>query len=284
MEKLTVFIDGSVYAESVCDHAAWVARQMNIPVELVHVLERSSSTQAPANLSGSIGLGARSALMEELAEHDAQNAKLAQKRGRLLLEAARERLLSDGVQAVTMKLRNGDFVEAIEEITGDSTVLVIGKRGEGVDFASGHLGSNLERAVRAANRPVFVAARAFKPINRVLIAYDGGASAEKAVERVANSRVLAGTEVILLAVCKKDDVLVKKAEGAVKRLEDSAVSPKLVVEAGDPEKVIEDVAATEKADLIVMGAYGHSRIRTLVIGSTTTAVLRACKLPVLLVR
>jgi nucleotide-binding universal stress UspA family protein len=33
-----------------------------------------------------------------------------------------------------------------------------------------------------------------------------------------------------------------------------------------------------------MGAYGHSRIRTLIIGSTTTEVIRSCLIPVLLFR
>ncbi|AJY47512.1 universal stress protein [Martelella endophytica] len=284
MTKLTAFIDGSAYAESVCDHTAWMAKQLSASVELVHVLGRRHDSQAPANLSGAIGLGARSALMEELAEADAQNARLAHKRGRLLLESAAERLRADGVTDVAMKLMNGDFVQAVEAIGEDSRALIIGKRGEGADFASGHLGSNLERAVRAARRPVFVAARAFSPIEKVLIAYDGGASAEKAVETVAESRVLAGTEVTVLAVAKEGDALAAKAAAAVNRLEASAVTPKLVIRAGHAEAVIEEVAAQEGTDLLVMGAYGHSRIRTLVIGSTTTAVLTACKIPVLLVR
>lgn len=284
MEKLTAFIDASNYAESVCDHAAWIAGQLGISVELVHVLGRTRDSQAHANLSGSIGLGARTALLEELAEADAQNAKLAQKRGRLLLEAAVERLSVEGVTAVTTKMRNGDFVEAIEDVGADSRLIVIGKRGEGADFASGHLGSNLERAVRTAKRPVFVAARAFKPIHKVLIAYDGGASAEKAVERVTSSPILEKTDVTLLAVCKESDQLAQKAADAVKRLEAANVAARLVIRPGHAEKVIEEVAAEEKTDLLVMGAYGHSRIRTLVIGSTTTAVLRACKIPVLLVR
>jgi nucleotide-binding universal stress UspA family protein len=37
-------------------------------------------------------------------------------------------------------------------------------------------------------------------------------------------------------------------------------------------------------DMVVMGAYGHSRIRQLIVGSTTTGVLRACLVPVLLLR
>jgi len=35
-------------------------------------------------------------------------------------------------------------------------------------------------------------------------------------------------------------------------------------------------------DMQVMGAYGHSR--SLIIGSTTTAMIRACKVPVVLMR
>jgi nucleotide-binding universal stress UspA family protein len=37
-------------------------------------------------------------------------------------------------------------------------------------------------------------------------------------------------------------------------------------------------------DLLVMGAYGHSRIRTLMIGSTTTALLRATSISMLVMR
>ncbi len=33
-----------------------------------------------------------------------------------------------------------------------------------------------------------------------------------------------------------------------------------------------------------MGAYGHSRIRSLIIGSTTTSLIRLCKVPVVPLR
>jgi nucleotide-binding universal stress UspA family protein len=38
------------------------------------------------------------------------------------------------------------------------------------------------------------------------------------------------------------------------------------------------------ADMIVMGAYGHSRIRAMIIGSTTTEMIRSCLIPILLFR
>ena len=53
---------------------------------------------------------------------------------------------------------------------------------------------------------------------------------------------------------------------------------------GQPEKALADLVDTQGYDMLVMGAYGHSRIRSLVIGSTTTAMIRACKVPVVLMR
>jgi len=48
--------------------------------------------------------------------------------------------------------------------------------------------------------------------------------------------------------------------------------------------VIADTVESEQFDLLVMGAYGHSRIRNLIIGSTTTQMIGACKVPVMLFR
>ena len=72
------------------------------------------------NLSGNIGLGARTALLEELADLDAQKAKAAQKRGRLLLEDAKARLQAAGIQNVETKLRNDDLVETVLEFEADT--------------------------------------------------------------------------------------------------------------------------------------------------------------------
>ncbi len=53
---------------------------------------------------------------------------------------------------------------------------------------------------------------------------------------------------------------------------------------GDPDHRIPEAVASEGIDLLVMGAYGHSRIRTLMVGSTTTTVLRTSPVSVLVVR
>jgi nucleotide-binding universal stress UspA family protein len=181
MTHLIALIDGSGYSQSVCDLTRWVAERTEASVELMHVLGRRGVGSEPADLSGNLKLGARSALLKELSDLDEQKAKLELKRGRVLLEEAKSGLEEAGLSAVTTKLRHGDLIDTIGEFEGDADLIVIGKRGEAADFAKLHLGSNLERVVRSATKPVLVASRAFKPINKFLIAFDGGESAMKAV-------------------------------------------------------------------------------------------------------
>jgi nucleotide-binding universal stress UspA family protein len=53
---------------------------------------------------------------------------------------------------------------------------------------------------------------------------------------------------------------------------------------GDPDHRIPETVTAEGIDMLLMGAYGHSRIRTLMVGSTTTAVLRTSPVSMLVVR
>ncbi|HWH17738.1 MAG TPA: universal stress protein, partial [Allosphingosinicella sp.] len=96
--KLLACIDLSQYAASVCDHAAWVATRLGGAVELLHVIQRKDAMAARQDLSGALGLGAKSTLMEELVSIEEAEAKLAREQGRALLAASEERLRSAGVQ------------------------------------------------------------------------------------------------------------------------------------------------------------------------------------------
>jgi len=281
-EKLIALVDGSIYSKSVCDHAAWIAIRTGAPVELLHVLGRRETPTA--DLSGSIALGARTTLMDELAALDEQRARLAQKRGRAILDDAEAALKEAGVEQVTSRLRNGDLLETVAEAETGARGIVIGKRGEAADFARLHLGSNLERIARSSKKPVFVASRAFRPISKVLIAYDGGPSAMRAVEHVATAPLFAGLDLHVLTVGAQSEDVKRRLEDAQATLQAGNHNVSIQLTPGQPEKVISEVVEREGADLLVMGAYGHSRIRAMIIGSTTSEMIRSCKIPVLLFR
>lgn len=284
MTRILGLIDGSPYAQSVCDHISWIAGKADVTVELLHVIGRRDLASEPVNLSGNIGLGARTALLEELAELDAQKAKVAHRRGRLLLEEAKARLNEAGVANVETKLRNGDLIDTVLEFEANADIIVIGKRGEGADFAKGHLGSNLERVVRSTHKAIVIASRAFEPVAKLLIAYDGGSMAMKTVDQVSRSPILdgLGCKVVMAGADTSEDR--KKLDDAAIILKAAGYAPEVALVQGAADKVISDMVEKEGFDLLAMGAYSHSRLRSLFIGSTTTEMIRSCKVPVVIFR
>lgn len=282
-EKIVALVDGSVYSASVCDYAAWISQRTGAPVELVHILGRREAADTHDH-SGAIKLGARTALLNELAELDAQRAKLISQKGRAILEDASAILAKNGVTDVTTRLRHGDIVEAVAEVEPEARVIIVGKRGEDADFAKGHLGSNLERIVRASHKPVFVASRAFKPISKVLVAFDGGASALKAIDHIARSPLFQGLAVHIVTVGGNTPEGAKELENAKAVLKAAGIEAESSILPGLPETALSKLVDEAQFDMLVMGAYGHSRIRSLIIGSTTTAMIRSCKVPVILMR
>lgn len=283
MDRILMLLDGSAYSDSVCHHTAWIAKKLDAGVEAMHVLVRREGA-ATHDLSGALRLGARSALLKELASLDEQWAKLAQANGHAILEHAKAVLEQDGVPDVTLRLRKGDLLDAVREIENDIRAIIIGKRGEGADFARGHLGSNLERIVRTSRVPVFVASREFRPISKVLVAYDGSGSAKVAIERMSTSPVFKDLDISVLCIGQDQTRALAVAEEAVAKLRGANILASARAAVGAPEEVLGQLVSDEGFDLLVMGAYGHSRIRRLIIGSTTTAMIQMVTVPVLLYR
>lgn len=282
--KVMAFVDASIYADSVIDHAAWASKRLHSALVCLNVLDRETAHSPTADYSGNIGIDTQSALLEELAELDAQRSRAAMRQGRALLERLTKRAASAGAIEPESLQRHGSLVETAVELEADIRLFVIGKRGESVDFNKGHLGANLERTVRGVNRPLLVTSRKFRPIAHFAIAFDGSDTTRKCVEMVCMSPLLQGLDCHLIAAGTEDGKLREGLDWARKRLDAAGFSPGTVVQPGDAEQVIIDQVGALDIDLLVMGAYGHSRIRHLIVGSTTTSVLRSCTIPVLLLR
>lgn len=283
MQNILACIDASDYANSVCDLAAWAAKRLEMPVELLHVVQRKDAVAARGDLSGAIGLGAKTDLMEELVRLEESDAKLQVERGRALLKAGEARLKEAGVTEVRTLHRHGGIVETILEREADARVIVIGKRGASHAFATDHIGSKIERVVRASNKPILIASRHAEEPRAIVFAYDASPAAGRALERLVNSPLFAGLPVHIV-MADSDSEAHRRA------LEDAATQLRVghevttTLQKGKTEQVIADVVSRTPGAMLTMGAYGHSPLRTLIVGSTTTTMVRTVKAPVLLVR
>lgn len=284
MARILTCTDGSVYAHSVYHYSAWAALRLDAGVHVLHMLDPLHEDPLNADFSGSIGLGARTALMEELVELEATRARIAAKRGQAILDDAEQRLRAAGLDRVTTEQRHERLSDSIEKHERGADLVVLGKRGNHADFAKGHLGSNLERVIRGCRHPVLVASTAVWPMKRFVVAFDGGPSAWKAVDYAVAEPLLKGMECLLLCAGKEGSKQGDALREAESRLGGAGYSVRAAILPGTPDEVITQAIDRENADLLVMGAYGHSRIRQMMVGSTTTAMIRQTKRPVLLFR
>ena len=283
MAKLLVCIDGSAYADNICSNAAWAAKRMKADIDLLHVLRRSSDYQGPADHTGSIGIGARSNLLEELTKVDEERGRLDQEKGRIILEHGEKALKESGAKKINLIHRRGSLVKTIQELEEEADLIFVGKRGEHADVESAFLGSNLEKVARAVQKPLFIVSSELRPIKRFLIAYDGKDSVSNAIDYITSHALLKGLECHLLAVEHSEGDI--DIEDAKTILESSGF--KIIVKTEQSKNIDQTISAyvqENDIDLLVTGAYSHSHIRSILLGSTTASLIKSCKIPLLLFR
>jgi nucleotide-binding universal stress UspA family protein len=284
MGKLLVCIDGSVYADNLCTHAAWVAKQINAEIDLLHVLRRPSDYQAPTDHTGLIGLDARSDLLEELTRVDEERGRLDQEKGKIILEHGAKILKEAGVETINLIHRRGSLVETIQDFEGSVEMIFMGKRGEHADMDSVFLGANLEKVARAIHKPLFIVSSVVRPITRFLIAYDGKDSVRKAIDYITEHPLLKkGLECHLLVVERgKGDIETSEAEQKLRTAGFTVI--RKTEQNHHADQVISSYVVENKIDLLITGAYSHSRMHSLLLGSTTASLIKSCKVPLLLFR
>lgn len=296
MKTILLCSDGSAFADGIYRYGAWFARKFQAQAKVLFVNDiRGQKVVSTGNFSGSIGLGASEQLLNDLVNLEHERAKLNNQRSRLILRNAGEVLKSEGLNDVELLNPTGFLVDCFHDYEAEADMVVLGKRGEAAEFASDHLGANIDRIVRSSSKPCLVTPQTFAPIERLLFAYDGSPTGKRVLSfLVDNAEGLKDIEIHLLTVIKsegddkrfsfREDKPTQELAKAQETLQQAGFSLTVSSLTGDPEKVIAQYIEQNQISLLVMGAYGHRRIRHLVIGSTTVQLLRSSKIPVLLFR
>ncbi|MFP4202893.1 MAG: universal stress protein [Opitutales bacterium] len=281
IKNLLICTDGSNYAKECCHYGAWLAKQTGAKVDILYVTDlRQFEVPAVADLSGSLGIQPYEGMINHL--HQVEQLKSG-----FIEEQAMELFREEGLEKqTTFHHETGLLVETMEDYTEKADLILLGKRGENADFASKHLGAMMERVVRAAEKPCLATSRKFKPITRVTLAYDGGDSCRKALRFIGENELFKAMDLRVVTVIEghKEEQAAQRLEEAEKLLKESGLQPVCQTLSGDVETAIAEYVERNEMDLLIAGAYGHSRIRELLIGSTTTELLRRCYIPVLCFR
>jgi len=276
-------IDPSPYAEAVCDYAIWAAMQLEAPLTMLHAIDKAKHTQTP-DLSGSIGLGSQELLLQQLVALDEKHSTLALERGRVMLAAAKARALQADMSDVYEHLEHNTLVNTLKALEPDMRLLVLGKRGVQSAEEHGQLGFHIEQVVRSVPRPILLAQQHFTAPVRVMLAYDGSATAQKSLAMLAASPLCRGLLIHVVYASTRAEAAELAVEAAALQLRDAGFSTQTAIVVGEPDEVLHAYQQQHHIDLLIMGAYGHSRIRQFFLGSTTTAMMRNAKCALLILR
>ncbi len=283
-EKVLACVDQSQYAEYVTDYAAWAARRIGHPLELLHVINRHPEVAHDADHSGAIGIDAQEQLLHVLSENDEARIRERREQGRVFLNQLRERADAAGAVQTDARQRLGDLQTTLAERQGAVSLFVLGRRGRTAESTQRDLGRNVEGVVRALRKPILTVSNAFQEPRRALIAFDGSYVTRRGVRIVAASKLFRGMEIHLLMSGKRRRDADKQLDWAKNKLARAGFESVAAYVPGDAERVIAQEIMVREVDMLIMGAYSHSWWRQLLLGSKTSGLLRSARIPTLLLR
>jgi len=285
LASILAVLDGRAGSEAVLDTALSLGKDFESAVELLHV-EAGPESAVPMlgeNVSGIV----IEQVMESIESEIARRA------------AEAKRLYAVGCVAAGLPVIDheatppaGRFSVRFEHIIGQETE-ELAKRGRLTDLVmvarpsdeDGGAGPRtLEAGMFDTGRPVLMVPPGTKgPLGaKVALAWNGTREAARAVGAALPILGKAGRVVILTARRSKDDTKPSRLAHYLAlhgvKAETWAFTPQR--DSIGTELMIE--AAEAGADMLVMGAYGHSRLREFILGGATRRVVAEAAIPVLM--
>ncbi|WP_135468291.1 universal stress protein [Crenalkalicoccus roseus] len=281
LKDLLVYLDGSAQAEARLALAAAVARQHGSHLTGLCVTDPSyplalRSGQARFADAGTLDLlvrRAREEMREQAARHEQAFLEHARREG---VAAAWRVVEGDLAETVAVQARSADIVVVSQPDPSDPEA-------EGGDAV-------VERVLFASGRPVLLApwaGRFASGIRNVLVAWKSTRESARALHD-AMPLIEQAQSVTVLTIGPRPG-------GAARDVPSGAEIAAHLVHHGVPATAVQteppgtgvgdailNHASESGADLLVMGAYGHSRVRELVLGGVTRTILRHMTLPVLM--
>jgi nucleotide-binding universal stress UspA family protein len=208
-----------------------------------------------------------------------------EERGASILEEFRKQCEQAGIRPDLRKV-TGLVDETIIEIGKEADWIILAQRGEHFPLTGGGLlGSTSEGVVRKSGKPVMITPLRFREINRLGIAYDGSPVSDKAFHYAAALSRETNWPLSIVSVVKNDDHAadMQMRINALLASNDVAAATTTIRQGRDEEEILKHTTEGP-VDLVVMGAYGRSRLRELILGSTTSYVIRNTAVPVLMIR
>jgi nucleotide-binding universal stress UspA family protein len=279
--EILVVVDGAPGGEAAVDAALHLGRKFHARVELLHV-EMDVDSAMPVVGEGISGAAVEQMMQSLQAEAEARQAE-AKRLFQVHVVAKKMPVVEPDAEPVA-----GKFAVSYRQVAGRQAAAVM-RRARLADFTvlggpgrEGGMPATLDAVLFESGRPLLMvpAAPAGDIGATVAVAWDRSREAVCAVQAALPILRRAKSVIVMTAREADDDVEPSElcrylaAHGITART--WAFSPK----SGSMGEALLREAAKADADLLVMGGYGHSRLRELVLGGATRYILAKATMPV----
>ena len=277
IKRILVGIDSSEHSRVAQRYAFYLARRLGANLIGLHVVDIVSIEGSFFHdISGSLGL-------EPYLDYSSRMREVLTGRGRAILDEFAQAARREGIAAESV-LDVGIVANQISDRAKSADITMIGHRGVNERFSTGLLGSTAESVARKCPRPLFVSPRTFREIRRPVLAYDGSDRSARAMRAAAEISDLLSVPLAVITVARDLKLGAKTLDEARSYLEPYAITAEFKLVPGHAHEGIIGFLKQYDADLLFIGAYGHSRIIEMVLGSNTEYVMRNASCPVFLSR
>ncbi|NIE96898.1 universal stress protein [Acinetobacter sp. C26M] len=280
MNRVIACIDSSPCIDAVAEAAVWVAKQTQRELVLLQILDYYPASYHLGEISGVIGFESNAMLLKELAELEQKQSELALDYSNNLLKHISELIEKQYGLSSTKIQEKGDFLEQSFNLLNENDVVIIGRVGERAAEKNKPIGSNVENFIRGANCTVITVGEHFQPPKRFIFAYEYSPTCQKMLQRIAQSDLLKTLQCHLLYVGDHPEMLTEPE----KYLTDAGLDVVSVYRYGDVAQNILEYQREHDIQLIVLGAFSHSKIHQFFLGSITTTIFRNANVPLLVAK
>ena len=279
VRNILIPTDGSDYGKTAIAYGIYFARKLDLQLTGLHVVDvRLLQGPVFTDISGSIGLPPYQEFLPAI--ESSLDAKAES-----ILKKFREQCAAADIHPETKKVTGVIDETIIEEGRKCCDWILLAQRGEHFHIDGGAiLGSTAQAVVRHSGKPVLVTPEHFREIKNMALAYDGSAPAQNALILAAELSARAAWPLSVVIITDDQALGAKLSEKAKEFLKTTLVDSTILILKGKEDKELLKFSREGAVDLLVMGAYGHNRLREMLVGSTTSTVIRKSTIPVLLTR
>jgi nucleotide-binding universal stress UspA family protein len=278
VKSILLAVDGSAFTDPVLQYGMFLSKKFDAQLRVLSVIDiRIFEWAVAIGVEGFAPIIPTSGYQEE-------SQKLLEEKAKEVLNKTEKILQKNNLQFILEK-ESGNPVDIICDKARLVDLVIMGARGEFAKWSDKMLGATLEATTRLSIKPIFISPKEYSEIKKILVAYDGSENASKALNLAAFFASEIKLPLIVLNVNDSDEEGKRYLEEAREYLEpyDIQQIDEKVID-GEPSDMIVQVAKDGGANLIVMGSYGHSRIREAILGSVTVQTMRKSAFPVLMAR